>query len=272
MTLEERKKMFAALSAPFPEEAVERTEARTTGRGYNTTGIKAQYILDRLNSVLGVGGWRAHREITVKEITSGSGRKMYEAIADVILELGEWVDGQFQTFAEALADGGHISMSEADARKGSFSNALKKAAAAFGAGGEAYRGTIDDDNTPATDGIVHAPAPAPQKPVQAPTQPVAQQAVAAPAAPATQPQPANPPAGATRNRLTSKQLGAVWALSRKVGLDQHGVRTMVKGRFGCQPEFMAKQQASELIGELSAKAGNGHAPQAEDELRQAQGA
>jgi integrase-like protein len=57
-----------------------------------------------------------------------------------VLRLGEWIDGSFVPFAEALADGGHISTSSADARKGSFSNALKEAAAAFGAGRQAYVG------------------------------------------------------------------------------------------------------------------------------------
>ena len=49
-------------------------------------------------------------------------------MCDLVLELGEWVDGKFVAFAEALADGGHTSTSEADARKGSFSNALKSGA------------------------------------------------------------------------------------------------------------------------------------------------
>ena len=39
MTNDERKKIYQLLSAPFPEEAIERTEGRVTGRGYNTTGL-----------------------------------------------------------------------------------------------------------------------------------------------------------------------------------------------------------------------------------------
>ncbi len=78
MTHEERKKLYAALAAPFPESCIQRTEGRVTGRGYDTTGIGYQHIVNRLNEVLGVGGWRAHREITIKEITTSSGRKAYE--------------------------------------------------------------------------------------------------------------------------------------------------------------------------------------------------
>jgi hypothetical protein len=39
-------------------------------------------------------------------------------------------------------------MTEGDAKKGAFTNALKKAAAMFGVGRQAYEGTIDDDNEP----------------------------------------------------------------------------------------------------------------------------
>ena len=109
MTPESKKKIYQQLSQPFPEEAIERTDGRQTGKGYSTTGIKAQFIINRLNETLGIGGWRTHRTIVVKELTTNSGRKAYEAVCDLVLELGEWVDGAFVPFAEALADGGHVS-------------------------------------------------------------------------------------------------------------------------------------------------------------------
>ncbi len=107
MTNEEKRKIYAALAAPFPEHCIQRTEGRITGRGYDTVGYGYQHVANRLNEVLGVGGWRAHRVITVKEITRSNGRPAFEAIADITLELGTWVDGNFIVFAEALADGGH---------------------------------------------------------------------------------------------------------------------------------------------------------------------
>jgi hypothetical protein len=73
--------------------------------------------------------------------------------------LGEWRDGAFATFAEAIADGGHTAMTEADARKGAFTNGFKKAAAFFGVGRQAYEGTLDDDSVPADEARVR-PAPA----------------------------------------------------------------------------------------------------------------
>jgi hypothetical protein len=253
MTPEAKKKLYQQLSQPFPEEAIERTDGRQTGKGYSTTGIKAQFIINRLNEALGIGGWRTHRKINVREQTTNSGRKAYEAVCDLVLELGEWTDGAFVPFAEALADGGHVSMSEADARKGSFSNALKKAAAAFGAGRQAYEGTIDDDNVP--------PDEQHQPDQQQATRPVAHHA--GPPRPAASVAP--PLSSTPRNRLTSKQLAALLAISRKLGMDLAQFRQQVRSRFGTQIEFITKAQASELIGEM----GNGrlhHQDDGEGEL------
>jgi hypothetical protein len=245
MNAEEKRKLYAALAAPFPENAIQRTEGRVTGRGYDTAGIGYQFICNRLNEVLGVGGWRAHRTVTVKAVTTSKGREAFEAICDLTLELGSWENGDFVVFAEALSDGGHTSTSEADARKGAYTNALKKAAAMFGAGRQAYEGTLDDDNVPQD---------IPAEPVQpSPSAP-----------PSVRPSPTMAPATTTRtpapprNRLTSKQLAAIWAIGRKLGYEQQALRQHVKTTFGVQPEFLTREQASQAIGALSAKSGNGH--------------
>jgi hypothetical protein len=239
MTPEAKKALYKQLSQPFPEEAIERTDGRQTGKGYSTTGIKAQFIINRLNEALGIGGWRTHRKVAVKELTTNSGRKAYEAVCDLVLELGEWIDGTFVPFAEALADGGHVSTSEADARKGSFSNALKMAAAAFGAGRQAYEGTIDDDNLPADE----QPEPQHQQQVRQVQGQVTTQRPNISMAPR--------PPSTPRSRLTSKQLAALIAISRKLGMDLSQFRQEVRSRFGTQIEFITKSQASELIGEMS---------------------
>jgi hypothetical protein len=262
MTNEERKRIYQQLAAPFPESAIQRTDGRTTGKGYSTTGIGYQHIVNRLNEVLGIGGWRAHREITIREITTASGRKAYEAICDLVLELGEWSNGDFIVFAEALADGGHTSMSEADARKGGYTNSLKKAAAMFGCGRQAYEGTLDDDNLPA-----EVPPPMPEPVRHTPQQTAQVQAPAATQQPVVQ-QPraqASPPP--SRNRLTSKQLAAIWAIARKLEMEQSAVRAWSKQTWNSQPEFLTRDQASQAISALTARQGNGHAPGAEAELR-----
>jgi hypothetical protein len=246
VTNEEKKKIYAALAAPFPENCIQRTEGRITGRGYDTTGIGYQFICNRLNEVLGVGGWRAHRTVAVKTVTTSKGREAFEAICDLTLELGCWENGEFVVFAEALSDGGHTSMSEADARKGAYTNALKKAAAMFGCGRQAYEGTLDDDSLPSE---------LPAEPAQ-PSSPAPTQVRAAPTlAPLNAQRPPAPP----RSRLTSKQLAAIWAIGRKVGYEQQALRQHIKTAFGVQPEFLNREQASAAIGALSKEAGNGQA-------------
>ena len=254
MTNEEKRKLCQQLAAPFPEHCIQRTEGRLTGRGYDTTGIGYQFIANRLNEVLGVGGWRAHRTVTVKEVTRSNGRPAFEAICDITLELGEWVDGTFIVFAESLADGGNLASSEADARKGAYTNAFKKAAGFFGVGRQAYEGSLDDDNLPGEHVVEVVQQPVQRiATAQAPVQPIqpSQNNQAAP--PATRPVSTQP-----RNRLTSKQLGALQAISRKLGMDHGGLRAISKQRFNAQPEFLTRGQASQLIATMSAQLnGNG---------------
>ncbi len=247
------KQMLQDLSAAFPEEAIERTEARATGRGYNTTGVKVMYVIMRLNAVCGLGGWRLHREVTCTEITTQSGRKGWSCVADVVLELVEWVDGTAVAYAEAVADGGHISYSsEADSRKGATSNGLKKAAAMFNCGWQAFAGVIDEDNEPIDPSFATAP------PKSAPVQ-------SAPKPPATQPQQTPPgyvrtgpavdtrPSPPERNRLSSKQLAAIMSISRKLGVEPSALRSRVKTQFGAQVEFISREQASQVIKSLDAQ-------------------
>jgi len=264
MTSAEKKAIYAALAKPFDEHCIQRTEGRLTGRGYDTTGIGYQHIANRLNEVLGVGGWRAHRTVTVKEIVRSNGRPAFEAICDITLELGEWVDGNFMVFAESLADGGSVASTESDARKGAYSNGFKKAAAFFGVGRQAYEGSLDDDNLPGEHVVEAVQQPVRRMPAApAPMQPIQPAQNTQVAQPATRPVSAQP-----RNRLTSKQLGALQAISRKLGMDHGGLRAISKQRFNAQPEFLTRDQASQLIASMSAQLngnGQGHGEAHADE-------
>jgi Rad52/22 family double-strand break repair protein len=148
MTEAKRKAVYAALSAPFPEQCIERTKGEKTKKGYDTTGIAYQWVVNRFNEVLGPGSFRCHQATTVRAFDR-NGRPTFEAICDLTIELGFYERGEWYAWAEAWAPGGHISNAEADARKGAFTNAFKKAAAFFGVGRQAYEGTLDDDNRPA---------------------------------------------------------------------------------------------------------------------------
>ncbi len=245
MNREEKTKIYLALSARFPEEAIERTNGNVTGRGYSTTGIKYQYIINRMNEVLGLGGYRTEQSVSVRPSTTQKGRAVFEATCEIRLQLGEWIDGSFVAFAEAHGTGGHTSTIEADARKGAFTNGLKKAAAMLGCGKQAYEGTIDDDNQPSDD---WEPSSPPER-----------------SSPSSRPSPVEDTAN-DRNRLTSKQIAALWALARKLDVDKVAFRNRVKERFGCTVEFLDRHTASTLIAELSAKLGNGLTRYAEREI------
>ena len=236
MTKEERQKLYAALAAPIAEQSIERTDGRLTGKGYSTTGIKYQYVVNRLNDVLGVGGFRVERTVSVKETATAKGRPAFEAACEITLQLGEWIDGAFVPFAEAIGDGGHTATSEADARKGAYTNGFKKAAAFLGVGRQAFEGTLDDEN-------VHDEEPIPYAPTKRATdlldvQPKRGQIVAPP-----QPLP-------SRSRLTAKQLAAIWSLAQRSGQDKAEFRTHVIEKYGAQAEYLTREQASHLIESL----------------------
>lgn len=147
----DKKSIYELLSAPFPDEAIERASRHKTGKGYDTTGIKYQYVVNRLNEVLGLGGFRVVPTYALRETKARNGRVMYEITCDIVMQLGQWDGGEFMPFAEARGTGGHSSLNEADAKKGAFTNGFKKVAAFFGCGWQAYAGVIDDDNEPQED-------------------------------------------------------------------------------------------------------------------------
>lgn len=185
---------------------------------------------------------------------------------DLTLELGTWEGGQFLVFAESLADGGHVAASEADARKGCFTNAFKKAAAFHGVGRQAYEGTLDDDNVPDGDGDPTHPTLVTHKAGAAPGASTAASVQTPPGYIRTGPAVDTRPAQPERNRLSSKQLAAIWSIARKLGAEQAGFRSQVKNRFGVQLEFVSRQQASELITSLNAQLnGNGSGHHVEDQ-------
>lgn len=160
MTREELQAIYIKLAAEFSDEhAIEKTKSSQTHKGYDTTGIKYQYCVNRLNEVLGVGCFKVAREFFLKEIPSQKGNVRYDAMCDILIQLGSWENGQFIPFAEAIGTGGHIANNVADARKGAFTNAFKKTVAFFGVGRQAYEGTLDDDNAPAETGVVDIPRP-----------------------------------------------------------------------------------------------------------------
>lgn len=157
------------LEEDFPEEAIERSDGKKTGKFYNTTGIGYQWCADRMNKVLGIPHWRTIHETNLEKGTFGSGKESFHATCSMTIQIITPTNQGVNVLAERFCYGGHISKSEEDALKGAFTNAFKKTVALFGVGASAYRGTIDDDNAP----LDEVPAPRTQAPRTAPAKPSA---------------------------------------------------------------------------------------------------
>jgi len=126
------------LAAPMPKEAIQKTSAAQTRKGYDTTGFGYQFIVNRFNDVLGLG-WGFNWQL-IKE-TQGkykSGTPFWELTVQVNI----WVSDPTQPRS---CVGGHTAMSFGDAYKGAISNGFKKTAAFWGVGRQAFEGTLDDD-------------------------------------------------------------------------------------------------------------------------------
>ncbi len=226
---DELREIYRRLSEPFPEEAIERTKGRVTGRGYDTSGVKVQYVINRLNGVLGLGGFRVEPDITVRERPARNGRTVFEAVCDITMQLGRWEDGSFVAFAEAPATGGHVAALEADARKGALSNAIKKAAAAFGVAWQAFAGRLDEDNSPAEHDDWRAEGSEDSKPVQRGEQ-----------------------RSQENGRITSSQLSKMRELVDEIGGDWARFREHVRKERKVNVEYANKRVASEIIADLIA--------------------
>ena len=156
LTPEKLSELYPKLAEPFLDKAIEKSKASETKKGYNTTGYGCQYLINRMNEVLGPAYWRAREEIVAKNIgTSSTGKPVYDITMKMTVQIGNPAckvseDGTIQYFeviAEQTCYGGHVSYGTlADALKGAYTNSLKKTLALFGVGRQAYEGSIDDDS------------------------------------------------------------------------------------------------------------------------------
>jgi hypothetical protein len=122
------RELEADLSAPFPVDRVKWRVGRTTKDKSKATAlayIDARDVYERFDNVLGLAGWQCRHE------DGGDGR--LSCSIGIRLE-NEWIwksDGA----GSRQASGG---LSEQDANKGDYSDALKRAAVAWGVGRYLY--------------------------------------------------------------------------------------------------------------------------------------
>ncbi len=142
-------KAYRRLALPLSSDAVERTKASETGRPYDTVGFSYQYIVNRLNEVLGPSRWRVRgKVISIDERKTSEGKRLFEATVRLKLQVGNPGQRGFLSIAERSSFGGYSSFLKADALKGAYTNAFKKAAALFGVGREAHEGSLRRSGRP----------------------------------------------------------------------------------------------------------------------------
>lgn len=135
------EKQRERLQEPFPEEAM----VSDTSRGFELTSIKAIYVVERLNDVFGIGGWRY--DILEHHIVDG------EVTVWLSLEVGKIVeyelDGHPYTkwlgIIPAIRTAGGRSIRKGhlgDALKGAVTDALTKAASILGVGIDVFKGKV----------------------------------------------------------------------------------------------------------------------------------
>ncbi len=208
------------LTRPF---APEQLRSRPGRNGKTLSYVETHAVIARLNE--GCDAWSF--EIVSHEVQDGQAIVVGKLTADGVVKMA------FGGSEVTLDKAGRV-VSLADDMKAAASDALKKAASLLGVGLELYGAQV--------------PQHAPQQPVQAPRD--------APANGNGQQEPAAPEPG---DRITSRQLAAVYGACRRNGVTREQLEDLVDGKFGkARVEQLSKREASFLIDEIGAMPGRGN--------------
>lgn len=134
--IEENIKLFDALSAPLPEDAIQHMDGVEAHKGYDTNGYKSQYVINRFNDVLDTRWGYKWIKLEQKEGIWGPKKTTYY---DLTVEVRIWIINKKNG---RPCVGGHISGSYNDALSGAITNGFKRAARFWGVGRQAYEGIL----------------------------------------------------------------------------------------------------------------------------------
>jgi hypothetical protein len=145
MTETKTKNVYSELSKKLPSEGIQKSNGKETGKGYDTSGYGYQFVVNRLNEILGIDGWSYEYKI-IKEVegVSSTGKPRIMVCVETNMTIGDNTKPMV---------GGHTSNNFTDALKGALTNAIKKNAAMFGVGKEAYEKLMDEDNQSPDNGV-----------------------------------------------------------------------------------------------------------------------
>jgi hypothetical protein len=124
--------IYKKLTAEFPQEAYSADRTRSS---ITLTSLKAQYVVERLNEVLGVGNWALHG--TWKEVSDGI---LYVGSLEYSITDGDKTSTHSTGDVPGFA--GFDKANSGDAYKSARTDCLSKAASYLGIGNEMYKGNI----------------------------------------------------------------------------------------------------------------------------------
>jgi hypothetical protein len=151
--------VYEKLKAPFPKEA--HTADKT--RGFELTSVKAQYVVERLNDVLGPENWTFEPYVTGAQFGDGGGGfvegKAGVLFHGVLTVRFDKLMASRNVVGYALRESHKV---PGDVYKSAMTDALSKAASHFGVANDVYKGQVNPDGT--TKGTRKKPLPRKTKP------------------------------------------------------------------------------------------------------------
>jgi hypothetical protein len=121
--------LYKKLTADFQPEAM----SKDMSRGFELTSIKAQYVVERLNEVFGVEGWKADYTVQLLDKEQGC---IVKCIIIANSENGEIV------IQRSAFGGSDIKKNIGDTIKSAMTDSLSKAASHMGIGNEVFKGKV----------------------------------------------------------------------------------------------------------------------------------
>ena len=118
--------LYKKLTAPFPKEAM----SVDSSRGFDLTSIKAQYIIERMNEVFGIDGWRF----------TGT----YQSTEKGVIYLGRLIYKiENEDFIREGVGYSDNKKNMGDTYKGATTDFISKVCSHLGVGNEVFKGNID---------------------------------------------------------------------------------------------------------------------------------
>lgn len=128
--------VYEELAAPFPDEAMSKDKSR----GFALTSVKAQYVIERLNTVLGVMNWTFGGEF--KETEDGV---LY--MGSLIISINGKQNRHFApgycSYVTVNAKGEEKTKLLGDVYKSAHTDSLSKCASKIGVANDVFKGLID---------------------------------------------------------------------------------------------------------------------------------